>query len=70
MKPNVSSRTAYERFLNDNPPLDSGLYRAYVIKGGTCWGHFFREHHPKEFKKQYETMWLRNPQLWETEDER
>lgn len=65
----VPSKTSFERYLTDNPPLSDERYILYVSKGGSCWGHYFREHHAKEFNKLYETMWSRRPDLWEAEVE-
>lgn len=67
MKP--PSKTAYERFITDNPDLRDPRYIEYVRKGGSCWGHYFREHHAKEFNKLYETMWSKRPDLWSSDVE-
>lgn len=65
-----TTKNSYERFMTDNPDLGDPRYLAYVASGGACWGNHFRKHHMAEFNKQYETVWLRNPQLWEADDER
>lgn len=70
MKTSKASKTSFERYLSDNPPLMDVRYIKYVNAGGSCWGHYFREHYAKEFNKQYETVWLQRPDLWDCEDER
>jgi hypothetical protein len=64
-----ASRTSFERWITDNPPLSDSRYISYVAKGGRCWGHWYREKHAKEFNKRYQTFWLKHPELWEADIE-
>jgi hypothetical protein len=50
--------------------MESPTYKAYVANGGRAWGHYYREMFLRDFVKKYESFWLKNPQLWEVDDER
>ena len=69
MKLIAPSKTAYERFLNDNPPLNDPLYLEYCASGGTCWGGHYRKHHAAQFNRDYEEVWTKRPDLWDSEPE-
>lgn len=61
MKP--STRTEFERWLNDHPSIDDPRYIA-MRNHRKNWGHFLRWKFPAEFDAIYVDFWLTHPEKW------
>jgi hypothetical protein len=66
---NQTSYTFFERWLEENPDMESEAYRLYVSRGGKRWGYYYRMHYEAEFKKRYKNFWLKRPDLWPCDNE-